>query len=191
VSRRCWCWSRTSPRVSTRPSASDWALGVEASSRALLSDGDAADRLYQEAIERLRRTRVRVQLARTHLLYGEWLRHERRRFDARNQLRTALEMFTAMGVDGSAARTERALLATGGRVRIRTVETRDELTTQEAQVARPARDGLSNAEIGARLFISQHTVAYHLRKVFSKLDIKSRSDLVRALPQAAAVQHTL
>jgi ATP/maltotriose-dependent transcriptional regulator MalT len=177
--------------LSTRPSASDWALGVEASSRALLSDGDAADRLYQEAIERLRRTRVRVQLARTHLLYGEWLRRERRRFEARDQLRTALEMFTGVGVEAFAARTERALLATGGRVRTRTVETHDGLTQQEAQVARLARDGLSNTEIGAGLFISQHTVAYHTRKIFSKLDIKSRSDLVRVLPQAAAVRHAV
>jgi DNA-binding CsgD family transcriptional regulator len=171
--------------LSTRPSGSDWALAVEARSRALLSDGDAAERLYQEAIERLRRTRVRVQLARSHLILGEWLRRERRRLDARDQLRTALELFTSMGAEAFAARAERELLATGERVLRRTVETRDELTTQEAQVARLARDGLSNAEIGARLFISQHTVAYHLRKVFSKLDITSRSHLDRVLPQGA------
>ena len=116
---------------------------------ALLSDGDTADRLYQEAIERLRRTRVRVQLARTHLIYGEWLRRERRRIDAREQLRTAFEMFTAMGLEAFAGRAERELLATGERVRTRIVETRDDLTAQEAQVARLARDGLSNVEIGA------------------------------------------
>jgi DNA-binding CsgD family transcriptional regulator len=176
--------------LSTRPSGSDWALGVEARSRALLSDGDAAERLYHEAIERLRRTRVRVQLARTHLLYGEWLRRERRRIDARDQLRTAFEMFTAMGVEAFAERAERELLATGERVRKRTVESREELTAQEAQVARLARDGLSNADIGARLFISPHTVAYHLRKVFSKLDITSRSHLARVLPDGAVVSGT-
>ncbi len=171
--------------LSTRPSGSDWALGVEARSRALLGDGDAADRLYQEAIERLRRTRVRVQLARTHLLYGEWLRRERRRFDARDQLRTALELFTSMGAEAFAARAERELLATGERVRKRRIETREQLTAQEIQIARLARDGLSNADIGARLFISQHTVAYHLRKVFSKLDITSRNQLGRVLTERA------
>ena len=176
--------------LSTRPSGGDWALGVEARSRALLSDGDAADRLYQEAIERLRRTRVRVQLARTHLLYGEWLRRKRRSLDAREQLRTAFEMFTAMGVQAFAGRAERELLATGERVRKRRVETREDLTAQEAQVARLARDGLSNVEIGARLFISQHTVAYHLRKVFSKLDITSRNQLDRVLPERAGVRQT-
>jgi DNA-binding CsgD family transcriptional regulator len=171
--------------LTTRPSGSDWALGVEARSRALLSDGDPAERLYQEAIERLRRTNVRVQLARTHLLYGEWLRRERRRVDARDQLRTAHEMLTSMGAQAFAARAERELQATGERVRKRTVDTREELTAQEAQVARLARDGLSNSEIGARLFVSQHTVAYHLRKVFTKLDITSRSQLGRALPDRA------
>ena len=176
--------------LSTRPSGGDWALGVEARSRALLSDGDAADRLYQEAIERLRRTRVRVQLARTHLLYGEWLRRKRRRLDARDQLRTAFEMFNAMGIEAFAGRAERELLATGERVRKRRIETREQLTAQEAQVARLARDGLSNAEIGARLFISQHTVAYHLRKVFSKLDITSRNQLDRVLPERSGVRQT-
>ena len=171
--------------LSTRPSGGDWALGVEARSRAMLSDGDA-ECLYQEAIERLRRTRVRVQLARTHLLYGEWLRRERRRVDARDQLRTALELFTTMGAEAFAGRAERELLATGERVRKRRIETRQQLTTQEVQIARLARDGLSNAEIGARLFISPHTVAYHLRKVFSKLDISSRNQLGRVLPESVS-----
>jgi DNA-binding CsgD family transcriptional regulator len=170
--------------LSTRPSGSDWALAVEARSRALLSDGDAAERLYQEAIERLRRTRVRVQLARTHLLYGEWLRRERRRLDARDQLRTARELFTSMGTEAFAARAERELLATGERVRKRQIETRNQLSAQETQIARLARDGLSNAAIGQRLFISQHTVAYHLRKIFSKLDITSRNQLRRVLPDS-------
>jgi DNA-binding CsgD family transcriptional regulator len=171
--------------LTTRPSGSDWALGVEARSRALLSDGDAAERLYREAIERLRRTRVRVHLARTHLLYGEWLRRERRRLDARDQLRAAHEMFTSMGAEAFAARAERELLATGERVRKHRIETREELTAQEAQVAGLARDGHSNAAIGERLFISQHTVAYHLRKVFTKLDITSRNQLGRVLPQSS------
>jgi DNA-binding CsgD family transcriptional regulator len=171
--------------LTTRPSGGDWALGVEARSRALLSDGDTAERLYQEAIERLRRTRVRVQLARTHLLYGEWLRRERRRLDARDQLRTAYEMFSTMGAEGFAERSERELLATGEKARKRTVEARDQLTAQEAHVARLARDGLSNPAIGARLFISPSTVQYHLRKVFMKLGIKSRTQLAGALPDAA------
>ena len=168
-----------------RASGSDWGLGIEARSRALLSHGDAAESLYREAIERLGRTRLRVDLARAHLLYGEWLRHERRRRDAREQLRTAFEMFDAMGIEAFARRAERELLATGERVRKRRVETRVELTVQESQVARLARAGLSNAEIGGRLFISQHTVAYHLRKIFNKLNITSRNQLGRALPDSA------
>ena len=143
----------------------------------MLSGGEAADSLYREAIERLSRTSIRVQLARAHLLYGEWLRRERRRREAREQLRTALEMFTSMGTEGFADRSQRELSATGERPRKRSVETRDDLTPQEAQIARMASDGLSNAEIGARLFISQTTVAYHLRNVFSKLHIGSRHQL--------------
>ena len=174
----------------TRVVSSEWVLGIEARVGALLSEGEAAERLYRDSIVHLSGNRVRLDLARTHLLYGEWLRRERRRLDAREQLRTALEMFTSMGTDAFAARAERELLATGERVRKRTVETRDELTPQEAQIARLARDGLSNAEIGARLFISQHTVAYHLRKVFSKLGITSRNQLDRVLPEGAGVRQT-
>jgi ATP/maltotriose-dependent transcriptional regulator MalT len=166
----------------TRPSGTDWALGIVARSRALLSEGGAADSLYREAIERFGRTRMRVELARAHLYYGEWLRRERRRLAAREQLRTAHEMFTAMGIEGFGERAEQELRATGERVRKRRVETRGDLTAQEAQIARLARDGLSNPEIGARLFISPRTVEYHLHKVFNKLGITSRNQLDRALP---------
>jgi DNA-binding CsgD family transcriptional regulator len=169
----------------THAAGTDWALGVEARARALLSEGGAAESLYGEAIERLGRTRLRVDLARAHLLYGEWLRRERRRLEAREQLRTAFEMFNAMGLEAFANRAERELLATGERVRKRSVETREDLTAQETQVARLARDGLSNAEIGERLFISQHTAAYHLRKIFTKLGITSRSELGRVLPDSS------
>jgi DNA-binding CsgD family transcriptional regulator len=168
--------------------SSEWLLGIEARVRALLSEGESAERLYRDSIVHLSGNRVRLDLARTRLLYGEWLRRERRRLDAREQLRTALKMFTSMGTEAFAARAERELLVTGERVRKRTVETQDDLTGQEAQVARLARDGLSNAEIGERLFISPHTVAYHLRKVFSKLDITSRNQLGRALPDRAPVK---
>ena len=168
----------------TRVTHAEWALGIEARVRALLSDGQAADRLYRESIVRLGRTHVRVELARGHLLYGEWLRRQRRRVDARVQLHTAHEMFTVMGIDGFAERTRRELLATGETVRKRTVQTRDDLTAQEALIARLARDGLSNPEIGTRLFISPQTVKYHLRKVFIKLDISSRNELDHALDHA-------
>jgi ATP/maltotriose-dependent transcriptional regulator MalT len=166
----------------TRATRSEWALGMEARVRALLSDGDAAENLYSESIDRLGRTRVRVELARGHLLYGEWLRRENRRVDARTQLRTAHDMLATMGVEALAERAGRELLATGETVRKRTVEAGGELTAQVAQVARLARDGLSNPEIGTRLFISPRTVKYHLRKVFTKLDISSRNELDRVLP---------
>ena len=169
----------------TRVTPTEWALGIEARGRALLSEGDAAERLYRESIERLGRTRVRVEFARSHLLYGEWLRRENRRVDAREQLRNAHEMFASMGAEAFADRARRELLATGEHVRKRTVETRDELTAQERQIARLARDGLSNPEIGTRLFISPRTVQYHLRKVFTKLDITSRGQLDRVLPRDA------
>jgi ATP/maltotriose-dependent transcriptional regulator MalT len=167
----------------------DWALGVEARSRALLGDGNAAESLYREAIDRLERTRARVELGRAHLVYGEWLRRERRRVDAREQLRAAHEMFTAMGVEAFAGRAEREVLATGEHVRKRNIETRDDLTPQEIEIARLARDGVANAEIGERLFISRSTVEYHLHKVFTKLGISSRHELERVLPAepAAAV----
>ena len=167
-----------------RDSGSDWGLGLEARSRALLSSGEAAELLYREAIERLGRTHVRLALARAQLLYGEWLRREKRRLDAREQLRAAHELLTAMGVEAFARRAERELLASGETARERTVETGAELTAQESQIARLARDGLSNPEIGAQLFISPRTVQYHLHKVFAKLDISSRTELERALPLA-------
>jgi DNA-binding CsgD family transcriptional regulator len=168
-------WERLSE--TTRASGTEWALGIEARAGALLSEGEVAESLYREAIDRLGRTRVRMELARAHLLYGEWLRRERRRTDAREQLRAAHGKFVAMGAEGFADRAERELLATGETARKRTVETGSQLTPQEAQVARLARDGLSNSEIGARLFISSRTVQYHLRKVFMKLDITSRVQL--------------
>ncbi|MFC5266035.1 AAA family ATPase [Kribbella qitaiheensis] len=162
---------------STSLSGSDWALGVEARSRALLSEGETADRLYREAIERLGRTRMRVELARSHLVYGEWLRRENRRTDAREQLRIAHEMLTDMGLDGFADRARRELLATGETVRKRTVDTLTDLTAQEAQIAKLARDGRTNQEIGSQLFISPRTVEWHLGNVFTKLGITSRKDL--------------
>jgi DNA-binding CsgD family transcriptional regulator len=166
----------------TRVTPTDWVLGIEARVRALLSHGEDAEQFYRESIERLDRTRVRAHLARAHLLYGEWLRRERRRADAREQLRTAHGMLDAMGAGAFAERARRELLATGETARKRTVETSSQLTAQEAQVARLARDGLSNPQISARLFISTRTVRYHLTKVFAKLGISSRSQLDRFLP---------
>jgi DNA-binding CsgD family transcriptional regulator len=170
----------------TRVTPSEWALGIEARVRALLNEGEAAERWYRESIDRLGQTPVRVQLARAHLLYGEWLRRQRRRLDAREQLRTAHELLEAMGIEAFAERARRELEATGETARKRTVETSDELTAQEAVIARLARDGLSNPEIGSRLCISVRTVKYHLGKVFVKLDITSRAQLDRALPRDPA-----
>ncbi len=168
-------------RLSERTSASgtDWALGIEAGSRALLSEGEDAESLYREAVERLSRSRGVVHLARARLLYGEWLRRENRRVDAREQLRAAHEMFSDFGAEGFAERARHELQATGETARKRTEDARDVLTPQEAHIARLARDGLSNPEIGAQLFISPRTVQYHLRKVFLKLDITSRNQLSR------------
>jgi DNA-binding CsgD family transcriptional regulator/tetratricopeptide (TPR) repeat protein len=167
----------------TQASGTDWALGIEARSRALLTDGEAADGLYQEAVERLARTRVRVHLARAHLVYGEWLRREQRRSVAREHLRVAHDMFERAGAAGFAERARRELSATGETVRKRTVETQDVLTPQEAQVAQLAAEGHTNPEIGAQLFISRRTAEYHLSKVFTKLAISSRRQLRGALDQ--------
>jgi len=161
----------------TRASGTDWALGVRARSAALLSDGNAAEALYREAIERFDRRRVAVHLARAQLVYGEWLRRENRRVDAREQLRAAYDTFSGIAAEAFAERTRRELLATGETARRRTDDSRDILTPQEAQIARLARDGFSNPEIGAQLFISPRTVQYHLRKVFLKLQITSRNHL--------------
>jgi DNA-binding CsgD family transcriptional regulator len=166
----------------TRATPTDWLLGIEARVSALLSKGDVAERRYRESIAHLGRTRVRLELARAHLVYGEWLRRERRRVDARAQLRAAHDMLDAMGIRAFAERARRELLATGETARKRSGETRDELTAQEALIAGLARDGLSNPEIGTRLFISPRTVKYHLRKVFLKLGISSRNELGRVLP---------
>jgi ATP/maltotriose-dependent transcriptional regulator MalT len=159
----------------------DWALGVSARSLALVSTGEAAERLYREAVDRLERCGMRVDLARARLLYGEWLRRENRRIDARAQLRAAHDEFASIGAEAFAERARRELLATGETVRKRTVETRDDLTPQELQIAELARDGLSNPEISARLFLIRRTVEWHLRKVFSKLDIRSRRELACVL----------
>jgi DNA-binding CsgD family transcriptional regulator len=163
----------------TRASGTGWALGIEAASRALLTQGQGAEPLYRQAVERLSDSGVVVHLARARLLYGEWLRRENRRVDAREQLRAAHESFSEAGAEGFAERARNELLATGETVRRRTDETRGVLTPQEAHIARLARDGLSNAEIGAQLFISPRTVQYHLRKIFLKLEITSRNQLSR------------
>jgi DNA-binding CsgD family transcriptional regulator len=166
-----------------RACGTDWALGTEARSRALVTEGEAADSLCREAIGRLDRTRLRVDLARAHLLYGEWLRRQRRRRDARDHLGSAYEIFDSIGAAAFAERARIELRAAGGHTRQRAVETRDPLTAQEGLVARLAGEGASNPEIAAQLFISRATVAYHLRKVFAKLGISSRSELATALPE--------
>ena len=161
----------------------DWALAIETRCRALLADGEAAEDLYRETIGRYSHTRLRPSLARARLLYGEWLRREGRRLDAREQLRTAHHLFDAIGMEAFAERARRELLATGETARKRSPETREELTPQEEQIARLARDGLSNPEIGAQLFVSARTVEWHLRNVFAKLGITSRRQLQTALPE--------
>jgi len=170
---------------SARASGTDWALGVEARSRALLSDSQRAGPLYREAIDRLGRTRLRLELGRAHLLYGEWLHRESRRSDARGQLRTAHQMLAAMGAGGFAERAARELRATGERVRKLATDAAGQLTAQEAQIGRLAGEGLSNPEIAARLFMSPRTVEYHLHKVFTKLAITSRNQLHGALASSS------
>jgi len=170
----------------TSVAQTDWGQGIHARCRALLSDGAEAEGWYREAVGRLSRTGFRPELARAHLLYGEWLRREGRRADARAQLRTAYEMCAAIGMEAFAERARRQLLATGETVRRRTVGTQDQLTPQETQIARLARAGMPNAEIAAQLFLSARTVEWHLRKVFAKLEISSRRQLERALPDGAS-----
>jgi DNA-binding CsgD family transcriptional regulator len=167
---------------------SDWALGILARSRALLSDGPAAEAHYKEAVERLERSRIAVELGRAHLVYGEWLRRQNRRRLARAQLRTANDMFERFGAAGFGQRARDELAASGEKVRRLVATSRDLLTAQEAQIARLAGEGLTNPEIGAQLFLSAHTIEWHLRKVFSKLDVTSRRQLKAALVQAAATQ---
>jgi DNA-binding CsgD family transcriptional regulator len=169
-------------------SGTDWALACHARCAALLAEGATAETLYRDAIERLSRIRTRGSetLARAHLLYGEWLRRENRRVDAREQLRVAHTMLVNMGMDAFAERARGELLATGETVRKRTVETLDELTPQELQISRLAADGHTNQEIGAQLFLSPRTVEWHLRKVFGKLGIGSRKELRSALSGAGA-----
>ena len=172
--------------AATAPSNTDWGQGMQARCRALLSEGESAERLYRQAIERLARTRRRPELARAHLLYGEWLRRENRRVDARVQLRAAHDQFASIGMEAFGERARGELLATGEKVRKRTVATRDVLTAQERQVARLAREGLSNPDIGARLFLSPRTVEWHLRNAFTKLGIHSRRELTDALPSSGS-----
>src|SRR5215218_9513061 len=172
--------------AATAASSTDWGRGMQARCRALLSEGESAERLHREAIERLGRTRRRPELARAHLLYGEWLRRENRRVDARVQLRAAHDQFASIGMEGFADRARGELQVTGEKVRKRAVETRDDLTAQERQIAALARQGLSNAEIGARLFLSPRTVEWHLHNVFGKLGIRSRRELVDVLSSSAS-----
>jgi DNA-binding CsgD family transcriptional regulator len=207
--RRCGSWRRSSrpPFAAAGPSraaaplarlteiaeanGTNWSLGFLARCRAVAGDGQAVEPLYREAIERLSRTRIRVALARAHLLYGEWLRREKRRVDARQHLRTAHEMLADMGNHAFTDRAAHELLATGETVRKRRVETLDDLTPQEAQIGQMAADGLTNQEIAARLFLSPRTVEWHLRKVFSKLGIRSRRQLRTSLPDGSAAGLTV
>jgi DNA-binding CsgD family transcriptional regulator len=166
----------------THACETDFARGIEARSRALLSEGETAEALYQEAIHRLDRTQLRPERARTHLLYGEWLSGENRRVEAREELHGAYEQFTSIGMAGFAERARGELLATGHKVRKPKVEKRDDLTAQERQIAQLARDDVSNQDIAAQLFLSKRTVEWHLRNVFAKLGIRSRYELPSALP---------
>jgi DNA-binding CsgD family transcriptional regulator len=169
--------------ASASAGGTDWGLGIEARARALLRRDPDAEQFYREAIDRLSRTRLRPELARSHLVFGEWLRRENRRVEAREQLRAAHDLLDAIGMDAFAERARRELAATGEKVRKRSHETRDQLTPQEEQIARLAREGLSNPEIGSQLFISARTVEWHLRKVFAKLGIHSRRELRTALSE--------
>jgi DNA-binding CsgD family transcriptional regulator len=172
--------------ASAQASGSDWALGIEARSRALLSTGDVAESLYLEAIERLERSPVRPEAARAHLLYGEWLRREKRRVDARARLRDAYERLTTIGMEAFAERARRELAATGETARKRATDTAYDLTPQETQIAQLAGEGRTNREIGTQLFISAHTVEYHLKKVFTKMDVTSRTQLRDSLARRSA-----
>jgi DNA-binding CsgD family transcriptional regulator len=165
-------------------SASQWALGTRALLRALISGDDEAESWYRQAVDRLARCRVRPQLARAQLLYGEWLRRRGRRSDARVPLRAARDLLTTMGAVAFTERAHRELLATGERAQLRSVVASRQLTPQEIRIAAMARDGLSNPEIGARLFVSPRTVEYHLGKVFVKLGISGRGELHQVLPDA-------
>jgi DNA-binding CsgD family transcriptional regulator len=165
--------------------SSGWLTGIDARVRALLSESDVADAHYRESIAHLSLTHVRLELARTHLLYGEWLRRERRRLDAREHLRTAFEAFTGMGAEAFARRAEREVVATGEHARKRTVATLGDLTPQEAQISRLVAEGHSNREIAAQLYISPSTVEYHLHKVFRKLNVKTRTQLANRLQASA------
>jgi DNA-binding CsgD family transcriptional regulator len=168
---------------STEPVGNDFALGIEARSRALVTEGPTGEDLYREAIDRLSRTRRRPELARAHLVYGEWLRHAGRAAEARERLRAAESMFAEIGMEAFGARARGELVAAGGKPRIRHPEVRENLTPQEEQIARLARDGLTNADIAGQLFLSPRTVEYHLHKVFGKLGIDSRSGLQSGLPR--------
>jgi DNA-binding NarL/FixJ family response regulator len=172
--------------AATAPCSTDWGRGIQARCEAILSQGERAERLHREAIERLARTRRRPDLARAHLLYGEWLRRANRRVDARVQLRAAHDQFVSIGMEGFGERARGELLATGEKVRARTVATRDVLTAQEGLIARLAREGLSNSDIGARLFLSPRTVEWHLRNAFMKLGIHSRRELTHVLSSSGS-----